>query len=217
MKKWMMSLALAWPAMALAADPALPPPAPAAAPQAQARPAAKRVMAGRWGIGLDSVPGATPASVLGGVLSAPNAVAVRYWFTDKLAADGLLAMASAGGELRLWRPGQCPTPTHDVARVRPTAVTFDGRGRLVAVEPDALRRFALPEGPTPGLCGGTSWEALEPLPLPGGRRDPAPSALARSASTGTGDFWMTRAVVLPSRMSSALRGPCEAITIRSIA
>ncbi len=54
---------------------------------------APKALAGRWGFGLDSVAGATPASVLGSaVLSAPNAAAVRYWFTDKVGIDGLLAM-----------------------------------------------------------------------------------------------------------------------------
>lgn len=77
---------------------AQPAPAAAVAPRpvapVAARPyvAPKRVLAHRFGFGLDSIPGASPTSVLGSVLTAPNAVAVRYWATDKVGIDILGAL-----------------------------------------------------------------------------------------------------------------------------
>jgi hypothetical protein len=51
-----------------------------------------RILAGRIGFGLDMVPGASPASVFGGVISAPNAIGLRYWATEKVGLDLLVAM-----------------------------------------------------------------------------------------------------------------------------
>jgi hypothetical protein len=47
----------------------------------------------RLGIGLDNIPGASASatvSLLGGSMD-PNALSVRYWFTDTLCWEGLLA------------------------------------------------------------------------------------------------------------------------------
>jgi len=52
---------------------------------------------GRWGLGFDQVPGASPASATNQIpgLAQANALAVRYWVTDDLAWDGLLAMSQS--------------------------------------------------------------------------------------------------------------------------
>jgi hypothetical protein len=89
-------------------------------------------------------------------------------------------MASWGGELRLWRPGHCPTSARDVAQVRPTAVAFDGRGRLLALEPGTLRRFSLPEGSDPDPDTGRVLTDLDPLPLPEG---PGPAPRSKASPT----------------------------------
>lgn len=60
-----------------------------------ATPVKQREMAHRWGFGLDFVPGASAASVLGNVVAAPNGIGLRWWPTDKLALDGVAALASS--------------------------------------------------------------------------------------------------------------------------
>jgi hypothetical protein len=52
---------------------------------------------GRWGIGYDQVQGASPESATDQIpgLSQANALAVRYWVTEDLAWDGLLALSQS--------------------------------------------------------------------------------------------------------------------------
>ena len=52
---------------------------------------------GRWGIGYDQVLGASAASATDQIpgLAQANALAVRYWVTDDLAWDGLLALSQS--------------------------------------------------------------------------------------------------------------------------
>jgi hypothetical protein len=52
------------------------------APKPQLRP-----MAHRWGFGLDTIPGASVDPLSGSLVSQPNAIAVRWWATDKLGLD----------------------------------------------------------------------------------------------------------------------------------
>jgi hypothetical protein len=74
-------------------NPAQPAAAPATAAQS-ASPSASVLLKGRWGIGYDQVPGASIASASSQIpgLAQANALAVRYWVTEDLAWDGLLAM-----------------------------------------------------------------------------------------------------------------------------
>ena len=50
------------------------------------------VLAGRWGVGFDSIPGASTDTGLIPGFSSPNAAALRYWVSERLAWDGLLAL-----------------------------------------------------------------------------------------------------------------------------
>lgn len=50
------------------------------------------ILAGRWGLGFDSIPGASADTGILPGFSSPNAVALRYWVTERLAWDGLLAL-----------------------------------------------------------------------------------------------------------------------------
>jgi hypothetical protein len=58
----------------------------------KAQPAPPRVLAKRWGFGLDHIPGASSNPAGGTLIAAPNAVAVRWWPTEKLGLDLLAAM-----------------------------------------------------------------------------------------------------------------------------
>jgi hypothetical protein len=49
-------------------------------------------LAGRWGIGFDSIPGASAGTGLVPGLTAPNALAVRYWVSEGFCWDGLVAV-----------------------------------------------------------------------------------------------------------------------------
>ena len=49
-------------------------------------------LGGRWGIGFDSIPGASSGTGLVPGLTAPNALAVRYWVTEGFSWDGLVAV-----------------------------------------------------------------------------------------------------------------------------
>ncbi len=49
-------------------------------------------LAGRWGIGFDSIPGASAGTGLIPGLAAPNALAVRYWVKEGFSWDGLVAV-----------------------------------------------------------------------------------------------------------------------------
>ena len=53
------------------------------------------MLKGRWGIGYDEVPGASAAAASNQIpgLAQANALALRYWVTEDLAWDGLLAMS----------------------------------------------------------------------------------------------------------------------------
>lgn len=62
--------------------PPTPTPTPAPGPR----------LTGRWGVGFDSIPGASTGTGLIPGLASPNAVAVRYWINERLAWDGLLAL-----------------------------------------------------------------------------------------------------------------------------
>jgi serine/threonine protein kinase/WD40 repeat protein len=54
-------------------------------------------------------------------------------------ADGRLALAFRGAEpARLWHPAQCPTSAQANSALKPSALTFDGTGRLAALDGDAL-------------------------------------------------------------------------------
>jgi hypothetical protein len=53
-----------------------------------------RAMAHRWGFGLDSLPGTGGSGPGGSLVAQPNAVALRWWATDRMAVD-LLAAGSA--------------------------------------------------------------------------------------------------------------------------
>jgi len=64
--------------------------------------------------------------------------------------NDLLAIASAEGNtgqsplspLRIWGgPGLCPVSVRAWDQVKPSAVSFDNKGRLITVEPDAIRWF----------------------------------------------------------------------------
>jgi hypothetical protein len=50
-----------------------------------------RPLAGRWGLGVDSVPGITPLAGSGPLIAVPRALDLRYWATDRLGLDLLLA------------------------------------------------------------------------------------------------------------------------------
>jgi serine/threonine protein kinase/WD40 repeat protein len=53
--------------------------------------------------------------------------------------------AQAPSPLRLWGgPGRCPVSVQAWDQVRPSSVGFDDRGRLIAIEPDAIRWFEPP-------------------------------------------------------------------------
>ncbi|HEX8200883.1 MAG TPA: WD40 repeat domain-containing protein, partial [Isosphaeraceae bacterium] len=124
--------------------------------------------------------------------------------------EGLLAMASSAGELRLWRPGRCPTPIHDVSPARPTAVAFDDRGHLLALETGALRRFALPDLST-DACRGAALVALEPLPLPRGP-EPGPRNKGAAPPNGPAAFARSadgRVLALARRSEILLLRPSE--------
>lgn len=76
-------------------------------------------LTGRWGIGFDTIPGASTQANLISALAAPNALAVRYWVNEKLAWEGQLASAfnsqppssvggaslTSGTEQRAWGLG----------------------------------------------------------------------------------------------------------------
>lgn len=64
----------------------------ASAPVAQSPSAQGPRLAGHWGIGFDSIPGASTGTGLVPGLAAPNALAVRYWVTERFSWDGLLAV-----------------------------------------------------------------------------------------------------------------------------
>jgi hypothetical protein len=49
-------------------------------------------LTGRWGFGFDSIPGASAGTGLVPGLTAPNALAVRYWVTEGFCWDGLVAV-----------------------------------------------------------------------------------------------------------------------------
>jgi hypothetical protein len=53
-------------------------------------------LGGRWGIGFDTIPGASTNASLGASvvpgLSSPNALAVRYWVTEGFCWDGLVTV-----------------------------------------------------------------------------------------------------------------------------
>ncbi len=53
-------------------------------------------LTGRWGVGFDTIPGASTNASLGASiipsLSSPNALAVRYWVTEGFCWDGLVAV-----------------------------------------------------------------------------------------------------------------------------
>lgn len=72
---------------AIAADEAT---APSAVSPAAAAPGPK--LTGSWGIGFDSIRGASTNTGLITGLATPNALAVRYWVNERLAWDGLLAL-----------------------------------------------------------------------------------------------------------------------------
>lgn len=55
---------------------------------------ALRPLAHRWGFGLDSIPGAT-SNPLGGLVAEPNAVALRWWASNRLGFDLLGALSSS--------------------------------------------------------------------------------------------------------------------------
>jgi hypothetical protein len=64
--------------------------AAALSPTASPTPALQ--LKGRWGIGFDGIPGAaTDTSIIPG-LAQSNAAVLRYWVTDRLAWDGLVAL-----------------------------------------------------------------------------------------------------------------------------
>jgi hypothetical protein len=46
-----------------------------------------RPMAHRWGFGLDTIPGASVNPLSGSLVSEPNAIAIRWWATDRLGLD----------------------------------------------------------------------------------------------------------------------------------
>jgi len=121
-----------------------------------------------------------------------------------------LAIASrenmAAGALRLWGgPGRCPPEVQTWAGVKPGAVAFDGRGRLVTLDPRGLRWFEPPdpspvasvELPDPPRGRGPSNPA-PPAPPPGGAAPPLPPgriltrSLARSRDGSTLAFLRTR-------------------------
>jgi|GEM_PF-2849364 hypothetical protein len=75
------------------------------APKAQLRP-----MAHRWGFGLDTIPGASVNPLSGSLVSQPNAIAIRWWATDKLGLDLLAAanvssLSGATGSSTTSNPG----------------------------------------------------------------------------------------------------------------
>jgi hypothetical protein len=49
-------------------------------------------LTGRWGVGFDSIPGASAGTGLVPGLTAPNALAVRYWVAEGFCWDGLVAV-----------------------------------------------------------------------------------------------------------------------------
>lgn len=61
-------------------------------PTAAAAPGPGPHLEGRWGVGYDNIPGASASSNIVQGLSTANAAAVRYWISDTLAWDGLLAL-----------------------------------------------------------------------------------------------------------------------------
>lgn len=86
MKAWILLLMLGWSTGAAAAAPeAAPAPTPSPTP-------AGPVLTGRWGIGFDQIPGASAGTGLVPGLASPNAMAIRYWISERLAWDGLLAL-----------------------------------------------------------------------------------------------------------------------------
>ncbi len=51
-------------------------------------------LTGRWGLGFDTIPGASvQTNNLFTALAAPNALSLRYWVNERLAWEGLLAAA----------------------------------------------------------------------------------------------------------------------------
>jgi hypothetical protein len=54
--------------------------------------AVPRMLEHRWGFGLDNVPGATNNPISGSLISAPNAIALRWWATEKIGLDFLAAL-----------------------------------------------------------------------------------------------------------------------------
>jgi hypothetical protein len=50
-------------------------------------------LAGRWGLGFDNIPGASAGTGLIPGLAQSNAVSFRYWVSERLAWDGLLALS----------------------------------------------------------------------------------------------------------------------------
>ncbi len=64
----------------------LPSPAPAAE--------GNLPLAGQWGVGFDTIPGASAGTGLLPGLAQPNAVSLRHWFNEKFALEGKLAFSA---------------------------------------------------------------------------------------------------------------------------
>lgn len=138
---------------------------------------APRVLAHRWGFGLDTVPGATNNPVSGSLVSAPNAIAVRWWATESIGLDLLAALdatslqtgtsgASSGGStpgtaasgfgLGLGVKYNLTRPAHDlltqiVARVSTASSTQSDPTGLLKLNTSTL-----------GLFLGAGFEAFVP-------------------------------------------------------
>jgi len=96
MRRWALILIFlsspAWAAKVPADWDGDPPSTPAPVPVRVSESAKVLALAGRWGIGFDSIPGASTGTGLVPGLAAPNALAVRYWVSERLSWDGLLAV-----------------------------------------------------------------------------------------------------------------------------
>lgn len=168
--------------------------------------AAQRVLKGRWGFGLDTIPGAS-ANPVGGLIAAPNAVVVRWWATEKLCLDlmgaldasslqtsgaGVLSGSSAPGtsssgsgfglgvKYGLTRPSR-DMHTQAVARVSTATSNQKDASGLVALNTSTM-----------GIFIGAGFEAFVPgwhwLTLEGSAGLALTSQTIKPESSGGGGF-----------------------------
>ena len=133
-------------------------------------------LAGMWGVGFDSIPGASAGTGLVPGLTAPNALAVRYWVTESFSWDGLVAVnlnsQPSGGAGATGVPAGSDQKAYGVGTVmklnlkRPTRWLLAqaiGRASLASLQQASNTSTNSQTTSTFGLGAGLGFEAFMPF------------------------------------------------------